>query len=256
MTGSPLSTRELRDLRSTLAEEVGDDALVRRLVNVGIRTPEALRKRFGSRPAAEYERRLKEIERYHTLGTSLRNISSCSDRISGLVQSLRSYARNDETNNVSVNIHDGIEDTLRLFGQELKEVQVKRAYGDLPSIECRPGELNQVWTNLISNALHAMDESGTLRIDTDVPSPGHVRARITDSGKGIEAEQLERVFDPHFTTKDGRIAFGLGMGLPICRQIVSQHGGVISVESEAGKTCFTVVLPVHQPCQPEGEDVT
>ena len=123
--------------------------------------------------------------------------------------------------------------------------EVVRQYGDLPKIQCRPGELNQVWTNLVSNAVEAMDSKGTLTVQTDAPDPKLVRVRITDTGAGIPPANLPHIFDMNFTTKRGQAQFGLGMGLVICRQIVTRHGGTITVESRPGHTCFTVELPVH-----------
>lgn len=193
------------------------------------------------------------MERYHELGTALRNVHTCSNRVSDIVQSLRSYVRTGQDMIGNVDVHEGLEDTLLLFGHAMRDIHVKRSYGELPHIECRVGELNQVWTNLISNALHAMGDGGTLRIETDAPDPEHVRVRIIDSGKGIAPEVLDRIFDLHFTTKDGRVTFGLGMGLPICRQIISKNGGTMTVESKPGETCFTVVLPIHHPRILEGE---
>ncbi len=247
MSSTPISTRELRKYGTALDAVVGDAARTRRLVKVGIMTPEAYKERFAGLSAEDGERRLRAIERYHELGTALRNVGTCSDRISEIVQSLRSYVRTGSEPIGNVDIHEGLEDTLRLFGHELHDVHVKRSYGDLPRIECRVGELNQVWTNLVSNALQAMGGTGELRVETDVPDRDHVRVRTTDSGKGIAPDVVGKVFDLHFTTKDGRVTFGLGMGLAICRQIITRHGGTISVESKPGETCFSVVLPVRFP---------
>ncbi len=251
MTSAPISTRDLRKRGTELAAVVGDDTLTRRLVKIGITTPEDYRKRFGKVSGRKRERLLSEMERYHELGTSLRNVCSCSDRVSGIVRSMRSYARSDQDLVGDVDIHEGLEDTLRILDHALHNIEVKRSYGELPRIECHVGELNQVWTNLITNALHAMGDSGTLRLVTDAPDAGQVRLRIIDSGKGIAPDAIDKVFDLHFTTKDGRVEFGLGMGLPICRQIVGRHGGVITVESQPGETCFTVVLPVRYPRSPQ-----
>ena len=253
ITSPPLSTRELRARGAALAKLVGDEALTRRMVKVGVTTPEEYRAFFKRSQGAKRATLLVQIERYYELGASLRNLSTCSDRISELVQGLRSYVRPDHNPVDNVDIHEGLEDTLRILGHALRDVQVERSYGELPTVECRPGELNQVWTNLISNALQAMGDKGKLRIATDAPGPKHVRVRVIDSGKGIAPDVLGRVFDLHFTTKDGRVKFGLGMGLPICRQIVSKHGGTLTAESKPGETCFTVVLPVRFPRTLEDE---
>jgi len=253
MTAAPISTRELRKRGTELASVVDDDALTRRLVKVGITTAEAYRGRFGRLSGAKREKLLVAVERYHELGTALRNLSTCSDRISGIVRSMKSYARSDQELVGDVDVHEGLDDTLRMLDHALRGIDVKRSYGELPRIECHVGEINQVWTNLISNARQALGNTGTLRLATDQPDGEHVRVRIIDSGKGIAPDAIEKVFDLHFTTKGGRVEFGLGMGLPICRQIVARHGGEITAESKPGRTCFTVILPLHYPSGPENE---
>ena len=106
-----------------------------------------------------------------------------------------------------------------------------------------PGDLNQVWTNLISNAIQAMDEDDAcLNIDVRAED-GAVAVHITDNGHGIPEENLERIFEPSFTTKAGRVEFGLGLGLQIVKDIVVRHNGSITVESVPGRTCFRVLLP-------------
>lgn len=91
-----------------------------------------------------------------------------------------------------------------------------------------------------------MERSGTLRIHTDAPDPAHVRVRVIDSGPGIDPDHVDQVFDMHFTTREGRVEFGLGLGLRIAQDIVVRHAGTIEVESQPGRTCFTVVVPVRQ----------
>ncbi|MBU0637611.1 MAG: cyclic nucleotide-binding domain-containing protein [Planctomycetes bacterium] len=250
LTNEPLSTPEQRQRRTALTQTLHDDALARRLVKVGITTPEEYRARFGRLAGRKRDRALAAAERYSQLGASLRNIASCSRRIAALVKSLRSYARADEAPVANVNLHEGLEDTLLMFGEALRTVELQREYGDLPPLECRVGELNQVWTNLIANALQAMHNQGVLRIETDTPDDAHVRVRVIDSGAGIPPEQLEKVFELNFTTRQGQTGFGLGMGLAICRQIITRHGGTIAMESQPGRTCVTVVLPRHYPQLP------
>ncbi len=250
MTTEPVSTRDLRNIGAELASVVGDSALTRRLVKVGITTADAYRKQFGGLSDAAREARLVTVERYHALGTALRNLSTCSDRISGIVRSMKSYSRSDQELVCNVDVHEGLGDTLRILEHTLHGIDVKLSYGELPRIECHVGEINQVWTNLISNAKQAMGDTGTLHLVTDQPDDDHIRVRVIDNGKGIAPEAIAKVFDLHFTTKGGRVEFGLGMGLSICQRIVTRHGGEISVESQPGETCFTVVLPVHYPRSP------
>ncbi|HEX2971681.1 MAG TPA: ATP-binding protein [Tepidisphaeraceae bacterium] len=250
---TPISTRELRERREALEAAIGDEELARRLLKVGVTTVEEYNRVLVGLSGNELSRRLVLMERAYQLGVALRNIRSSSQRVTAIIRSLRSYARTDEEPVGNVDVHEGLEDTLRLFGAALHGVDVVRMFGELPRIECRMSELNQVWTNLISNAVEAMQNRGTLTIQTDVPDAEHVRIRITDSGPGIAVENLNRVFDLNFTTKRGQAQFGLGMGLVICRQIIARHGGMIMAESVPGRTCFSVVLPVRYP-RPTSED--
>jgi signal transduction histidine kinase len=250
----PLSTRDERRYRTGLATELGDEALARRLVRIGITTADEYRRVVGKALPDSEEALLDSWERYHQLGMSLRNLRSSAGRIAALVQSLRSYARAGREMTDDVHIHESLEETLLLFGHDLREVDVQREYGDLPPIDGYPGQLNQVWTNLISNAIQAMERSGTLIIHTDTPDPKHVRVRVIDTGPGINPDHLDQVFDMHFTTREGRVEFGLGLGLRICQDIVLRHAGTIEVESEPGRTCFTVILPVRQPTEEKHGD--
>ncbi len=245
LTQAPLSTREQRQRRAALAEIVGSDELAQRVVKVGITTPEQYRSWIGRRKGSKRDRLLDAMERYHQLGLSLRNLSTCSGRVTAIVSSLRAYTRADQAAVANVDVHEGLEGTLLMFAHALREVEVEKEYGDLPVIECHASEINQVWTNIIGNALQAMDHKGALRIETDTPDADHVRVRLTDSGPGIPPENVQRVFDLNFTTKKGQTSFGLGMGLTICHQIITRHGGTIGIESEPGRTCFTIVLPAR-----------
>lgn len=244
----PLATREEREIRHKLTSELEDRLLARRLVSIGIYSKEEYQQHFKGLKQAAVKERLALMERVHQLGTGLRNIHSCADRVTSIVKSLRSYARPDEHAPAFEDLHEGLEDTLLLFGHALKNINIDRNYGELPRVECRAGQLNQVWTNLISNALQAMGGAGTLRLETEaLPSGNGVVVRIIDNGPGVPKEVQERIFGMHFTTKQGRVHFGLGMGLSICHRIVTRHGGKISLESKPGRTCFSVTLPVHYP---------
>jgi signal transduction histidine kinase len=103
-----------------------------------------------------------------------------------------------------------------------------------------------VWTNLIVNAVQVMEGRGTLEVVTDAPAPDRVRVQVIDSGPGIPPEDVARLFDLSFTTKQGRVDFGLGLGLRIAQDIVTRHHGTITIESTPGRTCFAVTLPVGQ----------
>jgi signal transduction histidine kinase len=118
---------------------------------------------------------------------------------------------------------------------------VVKTYADIPLIPCFPDELNQVWTNLIHNALQAMNYSGILQI-TVTSADGHVNVNITDNGGGISAEMQDRIFDPFFTTKP--MGEGSGLGLNIVQKIIAKHQGTIGVTSVPGQTTFAIALPI------------
>lgn len=246
---SPLSTREQRERRRHLAAELGEETLAERLVAIGIPDVATYRQLAGAWRGSPADH-LARLERMHQLGGALRNIVRCADRIGSLVKSLRSYARADENENVAVNLHEGLEDTLRLFTNRLHEVAVERDFGDIPPVPGHAGELNQVWTNLIANALDAMKNQGRLTIATRALPDGHVTVSVIDNGPGIAPENLEKIFNLRFTTRQGRVEFGLGLGLSISRNIVTRHGGSIAVDSHPGRTEFRVKLPVSPPEPP------
>lgn len=167
-----------------------------------------------------------------------------AERISELVQSMKSYSHLDQGAQQLVDVHQGIEDTLRLFSCKLKHgVTVKRSYDDtIPKILAYGSELNQVWTNLIDNAVDAMDNKGILELTTQNKGDRLV-VTITDSGAGIPAEVRSRIFEPFFTTKP--VGKGTGLGLEAVRRIVeNRHHGSITLDSHPGRTCFSICLPL------------
>lgn len=172
-----------------------------------------------------------------------------AERISNLVQSMKSYSYMDRAAQQQVNIHDGIEDTLRLFNFKIKQgIKVERNFTpDIPNILAFGSELNQVWTNLIDNAIDALNEE----IPNGKPPQITIRTfqkenclqvEIEDNGPGIPTDIKNRIMEPFFTTKP--MGKGSGLGLDMVRQIVeNRHGGSLMVESTPGKTCFAVSLP-------------
>jgi two-component system, NtrC family, sensor kinase len=166
------------------------------------------------------------------------------DRMSGLVRSLRSFGRLDRAEIDFVNLHEGLDSTLAIIAHELRGVTLEREYGELPPVECHALQVNQVFMNLILNARQATSDGGTITIRTTTDAT-HATIQVEDSGKGIPAELLERIFEPGFTTKDGRI--GMGLGLAICQQIVEQHGGELAVTSRPGQgSTFSLRIPLRQ----------
>jgi signal transduction histidine kinase/nitroreductase len=165
-------------------------------------------------------------------------------RMTGIVRTLRTFARLDEADVKAVDLHEGLESTLVLVAHLLKGgIAVERHYGELPRVECHPNQINQVFMNLIVNACQAMGEKGTLTLSSRAVG-NEVEVSVGDTGHGIPTERLASIFDPGFTTKGPTI--GTGLGLSIVYQIVSGHGGEILVESEVDHgSVFTVRLPVH-----------
>jgi signal transduction histidine kinase len=164
-------------------------------------------------------------------------------RISDLVGAVRSYSQMDRASAQRIDVRDGVESTLTMLNHKLKGgVTVVRDYDDLPEIEAYAGELNQVWTNLVDNAVDAMDGTGTLTVRSRPDGDGVV-VEIADTGSGMPPEVVARAFEPFFTTKD--VGKGTGLGLDIARRIVvERHGGVIEVDSpDGGGTTMRVRLP-------------
>ena len=168
-----------------------------------------------------------------------------AERVSQLVQSMRSYSHLDRGAKQAVDVHQGIEDTIQLLSHKLKhKVEVKRRYDpSLPKIQAYGSELNQVWTNLLDNSIDAIAETGTIEIIT-ANKCDRIAIKIMDSGSGVLPEIKSRIFEPFFTTKS--VGKGSGLGLDTVRRIVeNRHRGSISLETESGMTCFIICLPVE-----------
>jgi signal transduction histidine kinase len=185
----------------------------------------------------------------YTVETELlmNEIEDSTTRISTLVAAARQYSQMDRAPYQNVDVHELLDSTLLMLGGKIGEgVRVVKQYDrTLPSIPGYGAELNQVWTNLIDNALAAMDGEGTLTIRTS-RGDGHVIVSIGDTGPGVPEEIRSRIFQPFFTTKP--FGQGTGLGLDICwRIVVNKHHGDLSVESVPGDTRFVVWLPIVAP---------
>ena len=185
---------------------------------------------------------------YAGLLTDLRSIiGDCrhgAERIRDVVQNLRTFSRLDEAEFKKVEIHEGIESTLRLLSRYYSSgrIALKRDYGALPPVECYAGQLNQVWMNLLVNAAQAIKGDGEVTIKTRLENR-HVVVGISDTGSGIASAYLKKIFDPFFTTKP--VGEGTGLGLSIAYGIIKRHGGGIKVQSVPGQgTTFMVAIPV------------
>ncbi len=184
------------------------------------------------------------IENVLTTEKMVDEIGEASDRISSLVSSIKSYTHMDRApEKVSTDIHVGIKSTLTMLNHKLKSKNIvleKDFQKNLSEAKIFVSEMNQVWTNLIDNAIDAMERSGVLKINT-FDDQKFIKVEITDNGEGIPEEHLNTIFDPFFTTK--AIGEGTGMGLEVVKRIINQHSGKITVQSKEGETTFTVYLP-------------
>ena len=249
--GLSLSAKEERTCRSALRKDLaekevaGADRIAETLVMMGVhdRTDEFLPLlRHPNGPVY-----LDMAYKLSGLGRSAAIITTAAERAGKIVFALKNYAHFDRSGEfVLSGVTGGIEAVLTLYYNQLKRgVVVRREYEPVPDILCRPDELNQVWTNLIHNAIHAMGHKGTLIIAVGPHEPG-VRVSVSDSGHGVPRELREKIFEPFFTTKAA--GEGSGLGLHIVRQIVESHGGALHLgDSADGGACFEVVLPLKPP---------
>ncbi|HEY4392458.1 MAG TPA: ATP-binding protein [Polyangia bacterium] len=253
MMSAPLLTslearQQVRRLKTAFlgADGAGEAAAMLAEVGpIGERVAPELRALVGDKslaPLAGYLREVAFLAR--TAGT----IRTAIGAIRRIVGALKRYSRLDEAPLERVDVHAGIEDTLVILSHQLKYgengVTVKRSFGSLPAVTAYVGELNQVWTNLIHNAIQAMDGRGEILIETKSENRDVIVA-IEDTGPGIPADVASRIFEPFFTTKAK--GEGTGLGLSICARIVEKHGGTVRVDSKPGRTRFEVRLPVEGP---------
>jgi two-component system NtrC family sensor kinase len=194
--------------------------------------------------APDWEVVLNSAYQFASFKKSISLIHRATAKSGKVVFALKTYAHFDnQPEKVQANLHDGIETVLTLYQNQLKHgIEVVKNYGDLPEIMCYPDDLNQVWTNLVHNALQAMDYKGILTIET-WQQEANIFLKFTDNGKGIPSEVIPKIFQPFFTTKSA--GEGSGLGLDIVRKIVEKHQGTIAVDSVPGQTTFTVSLPIY-----------
>jgi signal transduction histidine kinase len=193
--------------------------------------------------ASSHTAALNWLEARISLQSLLKLIDQSTGRVADLVKAIKSYTHMDESPMQEIDVHEGIENTLTMLGYKLKNVQVARAYDrSAPRIMAYGSELNQVWTNLIDNAIDAVNGSGKICVGTFVED-NQLVVEIMDNGRGIPPEIQSRIFEPFFTTKG--VGSGTGLGLIISNRIVAdRHGGEIEFESKPGETRFKVRLPM------------
>jgi len=181
----------------------------------------------------------------HVLKDNVEVARQAGERITKLVQSLRRFARLDEAEFQMADLREGLDSTLNLLHQQIgPDVEVIREYADIPLTYCSPGQLNQVFMNVLKNAAQAIDGSGVIRIVT-FQEGGEIGVRISDTGAGIPPEQLDRIFDLRLSAKSSRVK--MGSGLSMAYRIVQEHGGRIEIESQVEKgTEVTIRLPARE----------
>ncbi|MDO5494941.1 MAG: ATP-binding protein [bacterium] len=240
---SSVPTSVQRAARREVEAATGDPEFAWGIVGAGVADPELAIRAHGSIP--------KSAMGAAGLAGAARNIEVATTRISELVHSLRSYSRPESELEEHVDINVTIDDTLHLLSHRLHEVEVVREFGTLPEITARPSQLGQVWTNIVVNAVDALDGPGRIEITTSTLDSDSVRVVIRDNGPGIPPDVLPRIFEPRFSTKKGTVRYGLGLGMGISRRIVEEHGGTLTAESEPGCTEMTVTLPMAGPNKEE-----
>jgi signal transduction histidine kinase/Tfp pilus assembly protein PilF len=182
------------------------------------------------------------------------NIFNGANRTSEIVQGLQAFSRLDETELKKVNIHDGIKSTILILEHQIPEqIKIQNEYDDLPDVPCYPGKLNQVFMNVINNAIQAIKNKKQLDKELIViktflekrNEKEYAVIKISDTGAGIPDNIKDKIFDPFFTTKD--VGKGIGLGLSISRGIIESHNGIIEVDSKLGKgTSFTIMIPMSE----------
>jgi signal transduction histidine kinase len=174
----------------------------------------------------------------------LKSIKNGANRTTEIVKSLKNFTRLDESTIKKANLHEGIDSTLVILGNQMKDrIEVIKNYGDLEPISCYPGQLNQVFMNILNNAVQAIKGQGTIRIQT-YKNGQYAVVKIKDSGTGMSEDVKKHIFEPFFTTKD--VGEGTGLGLSITYGIIEKHKGKIEVESTPGAgTEFIIKLPLH-----------
>ena len=236
---------EIQDWLDDNDLEGGDD-LADNFIEYGI-GPGELDKVREHIPAEQLMAVLLWLDNVLTTERMVGDINEAATRISKLVQSVKSYSHMDRGHDkVLTNIHLGLKDTLVMLDHKLRRSNISLAMdfgSDIPPVSILPGEMNQVWTNIIDNAIDALEGVPQPVLTVKSVRDGEfVKIHITDNGPGIPEDLMSKIFDPFFTTKE--IGKGSGLGLEIAKKIVEQHNGSLKAASQPGKTTFTVCIPL------------
>ncbi len=245
-----LSTREERICRKKIDAQLKEYGientrlLAQELVRVGLISDlEKYRQIFEDQNRDEM---LKAVIQLGKIGTNTNNTKSAVSKMQKIVFALKNYAyHSNQEDMMRCNVVQGLETVLTLYYNQMKKgIVLERNFSDSEGsiiVMGLPDQLDQVWTNIIQNAIHAMDYQGNLKINIFKKAEKAV-VEIIDSGSGIAQDLQEKIFEPFFTTK--KQGMGSGLGLGICRKIIKKHNGEIRIESKPGHTCFRVVLPL------------
>jgi len=232
----------LGQLVAGVAHEVNNPiGAVKSMIQSSVLATEKLKSIMDEKPDENKKQMLARI--FKVFDDAYKVMTEGMQRIIEIVKTLKSFAMLDEAELQKVDIHEGLEDTLKLIQHEISpSIKIIKNYGNIPDISCFPAQLNQVFLNVLINAIQSIDDHGEIRIIT-CRENDNVSVDIKDTGVGIPEENMKKIFDPGFTTKG--VGVGTGLGLSICYQIIQDHKGEISVKSRVGDgTTFTIILPI------------
>ena len=237
------SPEETRTRMSTIVKNYPElkRSVVRRLANLN---PEGFTE-IERKTGLQDPQRLRQLLDCFDIGAALRSSRIAASRIQALVVSLKNYGKQDQSEWQTLDLRDGLRDTLTILSSRLREYKVALQLDEIAPTFCIGSEMNQVWTNLLVNACQATPSGGTITIGAKQESD-EIKISVTDSGTGIEPSYLEKIFEANFTTKKTKSDFGLGLGLAISKEIVEKHGGsIVASNTETGGACFTVRIPIE-----------
>ena len=246
---TPLQRIQIEDELNDWLHEKGVNStneIAETLAEAGI-SPDDLEKIIKDVPSEAIQNILDWLENLLSSELILKDLYNASDRITMLVGAIKSHVRMDRSGDLQrTNVHEDLENSLILLGYKIndKNIQLKKNFcGVMTEVDAYVGELNQVWTNIIDNAIYAVPQNGEIVIETKCDK-NNITVEITDNGTGIPKEIVSRIFDPFFTTK--KVGEGTGIGLDITRNVINRHKGEIQVYSIPGKTEFIISIPVSQ----------
>ena len=243
----PVSTLKTRELTKQMEVDYPliDRTWVRKITQLSLTAQNEIKKQYHKELKKGDVEPLNELMRLIELGVAFKGMKLSAKRIAELVQSMKNYARQGDSQVEECDVRNGLHDTMLILSNRLKKRSVILELDDVPSVNAVVGELNQVWTNIIINACDATTDGSKLKISCGELS-GLVWVRFEDDGPGVPEDIRSKIFEANFTTKNSSGHFGLGLGLAITHQIVKKNNGEIELErsSDLGGACFTVWMPV------------